>query len=304
MKQLGLTNDQIEQYERDGILVVEDFLSSEEVESMRKGCWNLVQNMDPAVHRGIFSGNASKNDQQTNDSYFLESNDKIRFFFEADAFEPSSGELRLDKHASLNKIGHALHYLEPAFKAVTFSEKMKAVARDLQFQDPNVVQGMYIFKNPRIGGVVTPHQDGTFLRNDPLKLVGYWFPIDDATLENGCLWFVPGSHKKVSPVTKHMVRNPLYDVSDPDCRESMLVFEGDDYPTFPEEQWVPAPCKKESMVLIHGQVLHRSAKNTSEKPRHAYTFHMVENEGCVYRKTNWLQPPKNQSFPKLFDVKV
>lgn len=234
----------------------------------------------------------------------MESNDKIRFFFEADAFEASSGDLRMDKHASLNKIGHALHYLEPAFKAVTFSDKMKAVARDLQFQDPNVVQGMYIFKNPKIGGVVTPHQDGTFLRNDPLKLVGYWFPIDDATLDNGCLWFVPGSHKKVSPVTKHMVRNPLYDMSDPDCRESMLVFEGDEYPTFPEEQWVPAPCKKGSLVLIHGQVLHRSAKNTSDKPRHAYTFHMVETKGCVYRKTNWLQPPKNQSFPKLFDVKV
>ena len=63
---------------------------------------------------------------------------------------------------------------------------------------------------------VTAHQDGTFLRNDPLKLVGYWFPIDDATLENGCLWFVPGSHKKVSPVTKHMVRNPLYNPSDKD----------------------------------------------------------------------------------------
>ena len=35
---------------------------------------------------------------------------------------------------------------------------------------------------------VTPHQDGTFLNNNPLSLVGFWFPIDDATLENGCLW--------------------------------------------------------------------------------------------------------------------
>ena len=83
----------------------------------------------------------------------MESNDKIRYFFEADAFDEKTGELRLPKHTSLNKIGHALHYLEPSFKKVTFSEKMKAVARDLQFQDPNVVQGMYIFKNPRIGGV-------------------------------------------------------------------------------------------------------------------------------------------------------
>ena len=59
----------------------------------------------------------------------------------------------MNRCCSLNKIGHALHYLEPNFKKVTFSEKMKAVARDLQFEDPNVVQGMYIFKNPRIGGI-------------------------------------------------------------------------------------------------------------------------------------------------------
>ena len=43
---------------------------------------------------------------------------------------------------------------------------------------------------------MTPHQDGTFLNNDPLKLVGFWFPLDDATLENGCLWYVPGSHAR------------------------------------------------------------------------------------------------------------
>ena len=153
MRQLGLAKEQIEQYERDGILVVENFLTSDEVESMRRGCWQLVEDMDPSLHKGVFNGTASKDDKQTNDTYFLESNDKIRFFFEADAFDEKSGELRLPKQTSLNKIGHALHYLEPSFKRVTFSEKMKAVARDLQFLDPIVVQGMYIFKNPRIGGV-------------------------------------------------------------------------------------------------------------------------------------------------------
>ena len=197
---------------------------------------------------------------------------------------------------------------------------MKAVARSLTFKNPMVLQGMYIFKNPRIGGEgitdlqwfqlnfiislvisVTPHQDGTFLRNDPLKLVGYWFPIDDATLDNGCLEFVPGSHKKYS-IAKQFVRNPMWDRNDPTTTEQMLVFEGDEYPDVPDEEWVPAPCKSGSLVLIHGQVLHRSAKNTSSKPRHAYTFHMVETEGCVYRKTNWLQPPKNQPFPRLFET--
>ena len=71
----------------------------------------------------------------------------------------------------MNKIGHSLHWHSPAFKKVTFAEKVKNLAKDLDFKDPAVVQGMYIFKQPRIGTQVTPHQDGTFLYNDPLKLV-------------------------------------------------------------------------------------------------------------------------------------
>ena len=97
------------------------------------------------------------------------------------------------KLSFLLPIGHSLHWHDQIFKNVTFSEKAKKVARDLQFIDPVVVQGMYIFKQPRIGTQVTPHQDGTFLYNDPLKLVGFWFPVDDATLENGCLWYIPGT---------------------------------------------------------------------------------------------------------------
>ena len=69
----------------------------------------------------------------------------------------------------------------------------------------NGFQGMYIFKQPRIGTQVTPHQDGTFLYNDPLKLVGLWFPVDDATLENGCLWYIPGKGGLISEAIFNMV---------------------------------------------------------------------------------------------------
>lgn len=174
---------------------------------------------------------------------------------------------------------------------------------------------------------MVPHQDGTYLRNDPLKLMGYWFPIDDATLDNGCLWFVPGSHKH--PVTLQMIRNPMHGPQD-DGTEPMLIYEGDKLPEFPEHQWVPAPVARGSssgdltsggmtliaqklrlrinmllcagdLVLIDGAVVHRSAKNLSDKPRHAFTFHLVETAGCTYRKTNWLQPSKESPFKKLME---
>ena len=43
--------------------------------------------------------------------------------------------------------------------------------------------------------LVIPHQDSTFLHTDPMKLIGFWIALEDATLDNGCLWFIPGSHK-------------------------------------------------------------------------------------------------------------
>ena len=94
---------------------------------------------------------------------------------------------------------------------------------------------------------MTPHQDGTFLNNDPLKLVGLWFPLDDATLENGCLWFVPGSHRR--PVTRRFVRNPRRGGGGGRTRDEReaaapnLIFEGEDA-AFAEDEWVAAPVKK------------------------------------------------------------
>ena len=71
---------------------------------------------------------------------------------------------------------------------------------------------MYIFKQPFIGGeskcfklwglvfdilyhAVRAHQDASYLYADPIKMVGFWIALEDATEENGCLQFIPGSHK-------------------------------------------------------------------------------------------------------------
>ena len=166
----------------------------------------------------------------------MDSGDKIRFFFETNAFD-DHGNLKFKKDQCLNKIGHSLHWHSPIFKKITFHDKTKQVAKDVGFKDPVVVQGMYIFKQPRIGTKVTPHQDGTFLFNDPLKLVGLWFPVDDATLENGCLWYVPGSHKL--PISRRFKRNGnITTDADP-----LMIFEGKEH-QMNDDEWVAAPVKK------------------------------------------------------------
>jgi hypothetical protein len=112
---------------------------------------------------------------------------KISYFFEKDAVN-EKGELIVDRHQSLYKIGYAMHHLEPTFRKFTLQPKIQSLVRSLGFVKPRVVQSMYIFKNPRIGSIVLPHQDATYLNaipkiaGDHPKVMGVWLPLEDATV--------------------------------------------------------------------------------------------------------------------------
>ena len=73
--------------------------------------------------------------------------------------------------------------------------RLAAIATDLGYSDPRLLQSMVIFKQPRIGGEVVAHQDATFLYTDPITVMGFWFALEDATVENGCLEVLPGGHR-------------------------------------------------------------------------------------------------------------
>ena len=66
-----------------------------------------------------------------------------------------------------------------------------------------------------------------------------------------------------------------------------------------QEVYVPGEVKAGSLVLIHGNLLHKSEKNLSQKGRIIYTFHIIEGEGMQYDAKNWLQPPA-EGFTKLY----
>jgi phytanoyl-CoA hydroxylase len=264
--------DQLEQYERDGFLVLRDFVSHAACDRLKARAEELVRDFDPS---GIVSVFSTREQTRTSDDYFLESGDKIRFFFEEDAFNPD-GTLRQSKEQSINKIGHALHDLDPVFDEFSRTNEIEKLVSDLGIENPLLLQSMYIFKQPRIGGEVTCHQDATFLYTEPLRLAGLWFALEDATIENGCLWAIPGGHQLG-------LKSKFLRAEGGGTRVEII----DDSP-WPEDRAEPLEVEKGTLIVLHPLLPHLSRENRSAKSRHAYTLHVIDADS-KYPASNWLQ---------------
>ncbi len=259
-------------FEEHGVLILRDFVSLEACKALRQRMQEMVDAFDPGTVRSVFS---TTSDAHQADDYFITSGDKIRFFLEAGAFD-ADGSLRQAKVDSLNKVGHAMHDLDPVFDAFSRTPELAGVADSLGFEQPGIIQSMYIFKPPRIGGEVVCHQDSTYIYTEPESCVGFWFALEDATTENGCMRFIPGAHR--APLRKRNFRND----------QGRLVNEILDDTPFDLADTVPAEAPAGTLVVFDGRAPHYSGPNLSDRSRHAYTLHVID-QACHYPANNWLQ---------------
>lgn len=293
-----LTAEQLASYKTNGYLLIPNALSPAIVSTLLSETNHMLSSFSLTDHP-MTKFSTGEKDSHVGDDYFLTSGNKVRFFFEEDAFSPA-GELTKPKHRAINKIGHYLHELSPPFRKATFTPLHREIAKAMGFRDPRVLQSMIICKQPEIGGRVPPHQDSTFLYTNPPSAVGFWIALEDATIDNGCLSFAKGSHRR-APVKSRFVRKEeggtgFEDVAGAKFPENVEIRElGKEE----EEGYELGEVKAGTLVLIHGNLLHKSERNLSGKSRFIYTFHVIEGEND-YDGRNWLQPPE-KGFTRLYE---
>ena len=270
---LGLSQDARNAYVRDGVVVIEDFVSAARCDLLRQRALELVEEHAPAASGTVFS---TRDNRHAKDAYFEESANRIGVFFEEGAFD-GDGKLCVPLTEAVNKLGHAMHDLDPVFNAFSRGKQLQAVADAIGLTDPKLVQSMYIFKQPGIGGEVVCHQDSTFLYTEPQSVVGFWFAIEDAHRGNGCLGGLPGEHRKGlrQIYRKHGDGLLQMDTVQPELDWDMRVLE-----------WLEAP--KGTLIVLNGEFPHLSEANRSATSRHAYTLHAVSG-AAHYPAGNWIQ---------------
>lgn len=159
----------------------------------------------------------------------------------------------------------SLHY--PALLDSEYYQKVRAVARTLLGKDLEIDFDMFINKAPHSEAPTPWHQDCAYWIEMPDKrAVSAWMPLDEAHLDNGCMWYVPGSH--LLPMRKHAST----------ARNGALICEGN------EAEAVSIPLDPGSCVFHHGATVHYSRGNTTGDNRRAMIVNLRPQEMIEYER--------------------
>ena len=162
---------------------------------------------------------------------------------------------------------HQPHYISPVMERYVRHPKLCGIlsqitAAHLPYWDGSVkcMQSMLFVKPPDFQGQAW-HQDEIYIPTRDRSLIGGWIALDDATIENGCLYVIPGSHRKGYLFPQRPHNNP-----------DEFDFAPESY-GFDVSQEVPVEVKAGTIVFFNGYLLHRSFKNRSNVYRRVLVNH-------------------------------
>lgn len=286
-----LSKEQLAKFDKEGFLVLENFFNSEQCLKMYQEAGKVIEQIidNEDLEQISTFPFVSKGDTPSkgNFDYFEQSASDIKLFlnkkeFTAESHHDTQAKARVIRKRA-NRLGHALHALNPVFREITFSPEVKEVVKSLNFRKPIVCQSMYLMMQSPEGPSSTGHQASTYVIVEPSKLVGFWVAVTDCTVENGCLEVIPGSHKKGGLKNK-FIRNP----NKKEWEEGKRFVYTEGKAEYPQEGYVPIPLKAGAVLLMDGFLVHRATNCTASEPRNVFAFHVYDSDKAEFSKENWM----------------
>ncbi len=217
----------VEEYQKNGFLICEGLVSPEDIETMRKDAAFICRGGYP--------------------------HEKLPAVMEG---------LPDDEVISRFLCIHQPHKISPVMREMVAHPRLASVLSQIIGPNVKCLQSMLFIKPPRYPGQAW-HQDEIYIPTRDRSLTGGWIALDDATIENGCLWVIPGSHKTgyLWPQREH--GNP-----------QEFDWAGESH-GFDEQEEVPVEVPAGSVVFFNGYLLHRSLKNRSNRFRRVLVNHYM-----------------------------
>jgi ectoine hydroxylase-related dioxygenase (phytanoyl-CoA dioxygenase family) len=236
MEPIKLSQQQIDFYAVNGYLVVEDLISLEEVE-LYKTLYDefLTGKIDVGANRSDLGANLGDNDKVENITQIMWPSD-----------------------------------FKPELLEMSYHQRALDISKQLMGEDMEMDFDMLINKSPFTNTITPWHQDEAYWLNVPDKrAASCWLSLDRATLESGCMWFVPGSNRKeVRPHTFAAKKGGALT-----CEAS-------------EDEGVAIELKPGSCTFHHGRTLHYSRGNSTDGQRRAFIVNFRPDEMIRFERAN------------------
>ncbi|MEO1995016.1 MAG: phytanoyl-CoA dioxygenase family protein [Planctomycetaceae bacterium] len=230
-------NTQIDRYQEQGYVVVRALIVDDEIESVHRKITEVIEQrqdfpaelvqLEPLVRTGEL---------------------------EAESFELGVRKLfRVARHCAF-------------FRRFAFHPRMVAAVQELLGPDLFLVQSMTLMKPPRVSTPKVWHQDNAYFRLAPAHVLGVWIAGDEATVENGCMHIVPGSHQ--AGVVKHAGDGDAFGIVDEPRDDQLLA----------------VPLSPGDALIFHGELQHFTPANTTNGQRRSLQYHYAATP------VRWLGP--------------
>lgn len=250
VRPLPLSDDDVAFFHENGFLIVPDALTPDEVQTLR--------NEATRICRGELGD--------------------VRGVTPAAPDEPEDEVLR--RYLCI----HFPHKLSSVMHDYLAHPAIQAVLTRIIGPDVKCMQSMLFIKASGKPGQAW-HQDEDFIPTRDRSLTGGWIAMDDATVENGCLWVIPGSHKPglLWPQEEHDDRRF-------DCTKESIGF------PYSDDDAIPVEVKAGSIVFFNGYLLHRSLPNRAKS---GYRRVLVNHYMSASSLLPWHRPQEGEYMGTL-----